>query len=522
MNFRALAGAYQNNASHDEIMQFYTKYMAENPIDDDSGNTLLHAAAYHADMQAVTLLLDAGYDPAVKNNKEENALTQLAAIRPSYFYQPNPGDIYQTAGCLLAKNPHLCRGNKCYLIAAKDGNGEFVKALFDNGVKITGTDDSGNNGLHLLFSCLYNPMNDLRLAQKRLEDAQSSNNQAAADVAQKNVADYQKKLDTVMDNVFMVAKAFLGAGVDPEDKNEMLETAHVLAQRQGATLIGALLKGEISGDEPADDPNAKLRAATGGRTLHKAIGDVEALKAIVALGADVNGVDDIYGYGEGTPLAAACFDFDELSIQTLLELGADPNFKAGDGRSALAWLFVRNIPMSKDKVNTAKIIGSMVEKGLDINGNVNDRSDTLLLLACASENGDHPADCTVEKSVTFRLSVILEALKKGADVNQQNLAGQTPLMISCLGERHFKEAPKAQLLFLEKNAALDLRDKNGNTALIYAAQNTNQALSKELAEMLFEFGDPVPDAVNNAGKTALDYATEKNNEMLVKFLLSNM
>ncbi|WNY25729.1 ankyrin repeat domain-containing protein [Methanolapillus millepedarum] len=510
-----IESAYRDNNPRDEILDFYRN---GNPDDlDQSGNNLLHVATEHADSEAVEILLAAGFDPAVKNPNEENALTLMAKKRPSYFYQPTPGDVYKTTVRLLDANPNLARGSKCYLTASKDGNGEFVKALYDKGVRITGTDDNGNNGLHLVFFSLQNPMSDVRSAQKRLDDAKTSGNAPSIEIAERNLADYQKKLETALEGTFMAAKAFYEAGVDPEDQNNMMESAHVLAKRAGANKIGALLKGEITGDEDANDPETELKTLAGGRTLHQAIGDLDGLRAIVKLGADINEIADIYGYGEGTPLSAACFAFDADSIDVLLECGADPNVKSGTGNTALSWLFWREIPMSVRKVEPERIIKSMTAAGLNINDTVDEHYHTILNLACATGNGNSDFG-----NGSFRRLVAEAAIKNGADVNTKNKYGQTPLMFSCIGDRTFPEAEKVQLLLLEKGAALDAKDNAGNTVLHYAASNADMKRAKEMAEMLFEFGDVLPDAVNNAGKTALEIATEKNNEMLVKFLLKNM
>ncbi|MDV0446467.1 hypothetical protein MsAg5_03060 [Methanosarcinaceae archaeon Ag5] len=515
-----IESAYRDKKPRNEILAFYRN---GSPDDlDQNGDNLLHVAADHADVEAVDILLAEGYDPSVKNAKEENALTLMAKKRPSYFYQPAPGDVYKTAVRLLDANPNLARGSKCYLVASKDGNGEFVKALYGKGVKITGTDDSGNNGLHLVFFSLQNPMGDVRNTQKRLDDAKASGSHPSTiETAERNLADYQKKLDVALDNTFMAAKAFYDAGVDPEDQNNMMESAHVLAKRAGVNKIGALLKGEITGDEDADanDPETELKTVAGGRTLHQAIGDSAGLRAIAKLGADVNEIADIYGYGEGTPLSAACFAYNTESVDVLLECGADPNVKTGTGNTALSWLFVREVPMGVriQKTDVEKMIKNMVAAGLNINDTVDEHYHTILNLTCAATVGN--ADFG---DGTFRRLVIEAAIKNGADVNTKNKYGQTPLMFACIGDRMFPEAEKVQLLLLEKGTALDEKDNAGNTALHYAASNADLNRAKNMAEMLFEFGDPLADMVNNAGQTALQMATERNNEMLVKFLLKNM
>ncbi|MCL2334149.1 MAG: ankyrin repeat domain-containing protein, partial [Candidatus Methanoplasma sp.] len=182
---------------------------------------------------------------------------------------------------------------------------------------------------------------------------------------------------------------------------------------------------------------------------------------------------------------------------------------------------MHSVSQNFEKKNPTRIIDAMVASGMDINAFVNDRSDTLLMWALRDSNGDMEMFVTRE---TLRWYVVNSAISHGADVNRSNIDGQTPLMLSCIGDPNYsmRMADEIQMLLLQKGANIAARDKNGNTPLIYVANNSNAKAAKEMAENLFDFGDPQAGAVNNAGKSALDIATEKNNEMLVKLLLKNM
>lgn len=515
--------------THDDILAMYREM--PNPADTfDRSITLLHIAARFAHTAAVTYLLSQGCDPNAEDSSGVTPIWELAAQRglnPLLFPK---GEIYDTTTALLEAGASAMRkdqdGNLCYLVAANNGNGEFIKALYDKGVRITHADESGNNGLHLIFEALVNPMRDFENAKKRVEDEIARGGREDYIESQKRVlADLQTKLDYILYTTFLAAKAFLDAGVDPEDKNDMGETAHVLAQRRGAKKISALLKGEITGEE-AVDSQAELQAKIGGMTLHQAIlaHDLEAVSTIIELGGDANAIDKIYEYGEGTALAAACWGCRFDTVQLLLQAGADPNLKAGNGSSPLTWMLfppnMMQISKAFDENWPAKIIDAMVKAGLNINGTVNDAGDTLLTWALNPDN--HNLEAFVDRD-TLRILIVKSALKNGADVNLPNRFGQTPLMLCGLGSDHsMKLADDIQLLLLEKGADLAAKDQNGNTSLIYIAYNSDKRKAKDMAENLFDFGDPLVDAANNDQKTALDFATEKDNEMLVKLLLNNM
>jgi ankyrin repeat protein len=271
---------------------------------------------------------------------------------------------------------------------------------------------------------------------------------------------------------------------------------------------------------------AALREKAGGLTLHQAVrqSDEEAVRALAQLGADLDEVAEIYGYGEGTPLAQACWGCDLAMCALLLELGADPAARAGDGTTALYWLSASHNPRVVGSVFAenwpAQIIGAMVRAGADVDGAVDDKSDTLLTFALR-EGRDMDLFVTRE---TLRWLVASAAVALGADVDKPNAAGQTPLMLASQGSpnRGMRMAEELQLLFLERGADVARKDKDGNTALHYAARNGDAAAARTMAENLLDFGPVAVEAVNNEGKTALDYAQAADNEMLVKLLLANL
>ncbi|MCL2032555.1 MAG: ankyrin repeat domain-containing protein [Methanomassiliicoccaceae archaeon] len=488
----------------------------------DGGNTLLHLASEMLHLSAVQYLLESGCDPNINNSSEKTPLMLVAGQKQLLLTRPAE-TAYKITMALLDAGANAAvkdkNGDLSYLVAAKAGNGEFIKALFDKGIRISRADERGNNGIHLLIESLYSHINNHRLAVERYKKSESAGASPETLEHYKHLVDeYGKKMDFYLNEAFVGVKALFDSGVDPDDKNSMGETAHVLAERRGAKKIGALLKGNLSDG----GPNEELFAKAGGLTMVRAAsgGDHEAIRALVGLGADVNALEDLYGYGERSPLAEACRNCDPGTARLLLELGADPGLKTGEGRTAITWLRGGKDPYSFSESHPSMIIDFMVASGMDINASVDDLSNTLLTWALR-DSSDMETFSTRE---TLRWYVIKSAIGHNADVNKSNILGQTPVMLACAGNpsHGMRMADDIQILLLEKGAHAAAKDKDGNTPLIYAAGNSNAKAAKEMAENLFDFGDPQAGAVNNAGKSALDIAAEKNNDMLVKLLLSRM
>lgn len=526
MNYDELHMAYRRSSydktpTFDEILAMIKN---EDPaLQNDNGDTLLHLASENLHLEAMQYLLEKGLDPNAQDSRGRTPLWSIAMLRPLSDKFPE-NTIYDAAKLLMENGASTMRkddeGRWCYLVAASNCNGEFIKALQDCGGVIKKTDEGGNNGMHLLIESLYNPLNDVRLAQKRFDDSYDNNREAT----ERNLIDAKEKAKYCVDLAALGVRAFLDAGVDPEDKNSMGETSFVLAERRNATKINAILKGEISGLEPDDDNEAQAKIVTGGLTLHKAIAakNMEAVLKLIEQGEDVNQVSDIYEYGEGTPLAMACFNCDYEMVEVLLGAGADPSLRSGNGTIAMSWLMMpRNLNDLNKAFNEkwpAKILSAMCGKGLDINTTMNDSEDTILTFACRNEAWE-----VFVTRETVRWIIINEALRLGADVNGSNIQGQNALMLTCLGTDHnFKMAVDLQLLLLENGADVGLRDAGGNTALHYTAYNTDLMRAVEMAENLFDFADPDANVVNNDQKTAMDYAVANDNEALVKYLLTKM
>lgn len=518
--------AYRKGANPDDILPMYRECSIEEKTDGYGELNLLAIACQNAHPEAVQYLLEQGMDPNEPSGYGELPLFCLARHSTSCGYVPRKGDVYKTAATLLQGRASVLRKDGreqyCYHLAAQQGNHEFLQALHDNGANITRRDNGGNTGLHLLVEATNNPLRDMAKAQERVEQKKAEadlpehrRSPVSLQELESQVAEYAQ----VLENLFLCAVVFMQAGTDVEARNDMDETAHKLAVRRGAKKITALLDGSYS---PGDE-DGEASIAAGGMTLHQAVRqrDEEAVRAIVAAGADVNEISGDEQFDGLTPLAVACLSCDVPTAALLLELGANPNLKNGAGRPAVAYLFTSQIDINLGNMQKIaaedlgrKMLRLMVEHGYEINASAADNGDTLLGLACASPHGGGAGRDNVKYMVAD------EAMRLKADVNLSNISGQTPLMYACIGD--FRHMEMIQLGLLEAGADVSKKDEAGNTALHYAACNESARGALTFAELLFEVGQADANAVNNEGKTALDYATARNYVELVKLLLMNM
>ena len=440
---------------------------------------MLYIASQNAHPEAVVWLLEQGLKPNEASGYGQLPLFLLARKGFSCGYLPRKGDIYRTAQALLDGGGNvLCRdsnGRFCYHHAAQAGNVEFLRALAERGVKLNKADREGNTGLHLIAQSCYNPLKNLEYVNREIEEKRNEDSlpvKQRSPISMEELQQRKKAIEGELDNLFRCAVILLDTGVDPEAENNMLETAQKLAVRAGAKKLAALLDGSYSPDEE-NSAEGQEKIAAGGMTLHQAVrkGDEEAVRALAAMGEDLNEISEQETFEGLSPLAVTCQTCNIQMASLLLELGADPTQKNGVGEQPIVALFGPQIMLHtprnlyRDRL-TEQLVALLAQYGFDPDSSLNDEGDCLLGLACASMNGrgvgrDSVIDMVVE-----------EAIRLGADVNRKNDAGQTPLMLSCTGNfRTMEEVQTALLvLFYEQFRKFMLPKRMHATFFMYIAR----------------------------------------------------
>ncbi|MCL2149181.1 MAG: ankyrin repeat domain-containing protein, partial [Methanomassiliicoccaceae archaeon] len=504
-------------------------------------NALAFFAADCAHAEALRMLFDAGASPTATEENGRTLLHRLAIRKDAHAEDIPDGAVGEAAALLLdMKVSPLKRddneGMTCYHFAARGGIAEMVEEMSKRGVKLGLTDRNGDTGLHIACKYAGNAVRRIDSEKNRLDRLLKENEATAARMRESGASEEkirahlmgseftdpdraQRELDAALrhaEGYFRTVKAFEAGGVDTGQKNNYGVSALDFAVQSGAKKIAAYLSGSLS-----DDGDGSAIAA-GGMTLHQAAekGDVEAVEAIAAAGADVNGLKDGREdqYGGCTPLAVAVAFLKDGAVWALLSSGADPSYKDGKGRSAAYYLPNPDLASSlNDAVykerRVGKILNALVEAGLDPDGAVDDDGNTLLMLACKAPAG-------VEfRGYNMKREVLGEALRQSLDVDRANRFGETALMLA--GSKDFKIMEEVQAALLERGADVSAADRNGDTALHYASRCFDKAAARAFCEMLLEFGADAG-AVNNARKTALDLAVERGNESLAKLLMGRM
>ena len=163
--------------------------------------------------------------------------------------------------------------------------------------------------------------------------------------------------------------------------------------------------------------------------------------------------------------------------------------------------------MSQTNKEVVTMLRSLLANGMEINAAVDNEGNTAINLLCQA--GYYLAD--------LNTTLAEELIDAGADVDQPNQSGKTPLM-SFSGQGNETKYGISELL-LDNNVDVNYVDKLGNTALIYAAGNSDQMSAKRIVSLILEKDKSTLERVNNAGQTAMDIAIQQNNEAVVKQLM---
>ena len=185
---------------------------------------------------------------------------------------------------------------------------------------------------------------------------------------------------------------------------------------------------------------ALMAAASGGHS--------DLVSALIKRGVTV----DLKHYSGQTALMFAAHSGDKSTIETLLRAGADANakvvsFHAGEFTPLI-------ITINSDRPQRFEIA-------------------KLLLAAKAEVNPKGQFFISPLMSALEDLEMVQFLVAQGADVNQKNFRGATPLMGAAIG----RNVAVVKYL-IEKGADVNARDQEGHTALTYA-ENTRTTFDEE-------------------------------------------
>jgi ankyrin repeat protein len=179
----------------------------------------------------------------------------------------------------------------------------------------------------------------------------------------------------------------------------------------------------------------------------------------------------------------------------LLEHGADPTIGADNGEVPLEYIISQ-----RDYPNKMLLVELMLQHGADPNTISRISNNSVLLGAVLSNN----------------IPLVELLIRSGANVNQSNPAGLTPLM----GAAHIGSVQLITLL-LKAGADANAKTENSLSALIYAMANQNNPNRFEAVSALLEADPPIQlDDQLQKKRTALLVATEYNLTDVLLLLLT--
>jgi ankyrin repeat protein len=180
------------------------------------------------------------------------------------------------------------------------------------------------------------------------------------------------------------------------------------------------------------------------------------------------------------------------TIQTLLELNANPDLQDYNGNTALMYMCLQN---------DLEVIRLLLK--YRANSELHNKAGTTALLYAAR------ADLT-NRAETVRL-----LLAHGANVHWQDNLGETALF--------YASQPKTVRLLLKYGARVNHQNANQTTALMRACHtkmtDSDQQHYFAIAELLLKHGAQI-NLSDKQGLTALMYASQKNNLPIIKLLLT--
>ncbi len=339
--------------------------------------------------------------------------------------------------------------------AARAGDFARVRSLLSSTVEVDAKDEGGSTAL--MFAALRG---DAGMVQALLA--------AGADP---NLQDTNGETALVLGAGHSVAivRALLSAGADPNLADDEGQTALLAAAETNAESVRLLIESGADvthrdefgvsaltiAEASGASETAELLRAAGATTsledrLHEAVrdGDHNAVRRLIADGADVNGFDtDLYE----TPLMAALRHRQLEILVIVLEAGADPSVEAtgfdNAGETAIVVAARQDSPWALRTLLEAKT-------------RPQDR-DAALFAGCA-----HPA-------------VVRVALEEGARVNVKGERGVTPLACAAAAG-----ALESVTLLLEAGADPLAKADDGSTALGQALDGGHEEVAAVLRQAL--------------------------------------
>lgn len=447
------------------------KFLVEelmHPIDgkDKQGQSPLHIAILYLNPKIVDYLLSQNADLLAIDNKGQTPLHMLSEPKKAISWSTNCYDLNEEFDdeealsgpeeeqsldsnkrkILILKsllkhgsqiNETDAAGKTILLLSIPNihasGIEEFIDILIENGADPLAEDNEGNNALHCVFNPYsihyYNPNNSYdpksyleQLLAKNL-DLESKNNKGETPLFYAMTklsfdSRYIQKLQALLD---------LGANINTTDNNKRtildIMPPYILTKPEAPVFINLLIEHGLN-QKTCDNFFASkfqqcLTSKICDNTTNKWFLSLEPIKYFISKGASLHQKDE--------------------SNQSI---------------------FARSIfSLSPDNLTAL-----FTETGLDINS-PDEEGNTFLHQLAQSNNFNH-----------YKQEIIIKMIELGADINAQNLKGETPFLMSLKIHKHyFLQNKILEFIMNLKNRGLNLKilDADNNTSFSVFIDNFN-------------------------------------------------
>ncbi len=464
--------------------------------------------------------------PVFSRGRERNPdwVCRTSTIESKYFEKIIPPCLYSPPGLLDELMTAITEGDKSAVQSAIDDGVDVNATLFGDTPLMRAIDEGRTELVSLLLKAgakvdaqvaFYESLPPLMYAAKkgRIDIARL----LLENGARINAQDANKRtalIHAIEGGSDNMVKFLLEQGADPTIKDRRGNDAQYYAKRKGKfSRISSLVEAAVQSGSSIQ-PDTKGISADQSQLMRAILrGDKEKALQLIEKGADLQVSDrdkqtalhyavlanqpevmaklidkgiDVQAQGEDliTPLMIAVKQGTPDTVAMLIAAGADVNAVAKINKNALLFAAERGEP---------EILELLIRSGAEVKRFGQAALFTLLM-----------ADNSPE-----RLHCVQMLLQAGVNVNDRNLAGQSPLIVSI--KRNYQDVA---ILLIKYGADPEIPDSSGQFPLALAAARGQYSVVEALIEHKAKL-----ESTDRDGRTALLYAVESKRYRIVRLLM---
>ncbi|CAF1011713.1 unnamed protein product [Brachionus calyciflorus] len=442
---------------NEQIVNILVKNGATIDLADKDLRTPLRAAVFSGHENVVKILIKSGAD-VNKTDLENRSILHVA----TYMGHLSIVNILLQSGASLNHQDLLGRSilaTSIYCINSQNRM-DIIKLLIKNGAKIDQFDH--NNQTPLILAGLENEIKIIDQLLSNNADIDHIDNLGHTILTHAIKNGYDEQVE------YLLKKNAATHILDPDGRS-ILSIASSLGHEH---IVGLLMQKDL--DEMHRDNN-------GWTPLHEACfhGHKNVILMLLNYGSEIDAVDN-----QGrTSLYLACLQGHLGIVKILLENKANFNIKTHEDES----IFQVSLNESKFQISQILIDRGYFVDDLDLEGKstlqkfIIQNKDVceqiiFLLDSNASTNlKDSNGQTSLHLAINGTIDLINLLANYAADLNAQDLCGNTPLLLACLGNK----LNLAKVL-IDKKCNLDMKNNKGESALAISIRNRNYELCEEL------------------------------------------